>query len=146
MNFEKNDKSKVLAYCKRLFDITKDTGLKSKILFQTAYIRFISGQTDKVEAILLSALKYQPAYSSIHNLLAYFYAQNNIKLDDALVHADLALKQKPDSPYYIDTKGFVLFKMGKVDESIKCFEQALSFNPQDQEVIKHLNLAKSFGK
>ncbi|MBU4269472.1 hypothetical protein KJ644_01855 [Candidatus Dependentiae bacterium] len=146
LNFEKNDRSKVLSYCKKLFDITKDNGLKSKILFQTAYIRFISGQNDKVEAILLNALKYQPAYSSIHNLLAYFYAQNNLKLEDALVHIDLALKEKPESYYYIDTKGFVLFKMGKTEDAINMFEKALSFNANDSEVLKHLEMAKSVGK
>lgn len=144
--FEKYDYKKVLFYCKKLFDITKDSSLKSKILFQTAYVHFANGNKSKVENILLTALKYEPVYPSVHNLLAYFYAQNNKNLKVALQHADLALQSSPDSYYYIDTKGYVLFKMGKVKDSIKHFERALNFNSKDEEVLKHLNLAKNFGK
>ncbi|MBD3272749.1 tetratricopeptide repeat protein [Candidatus Dependentiae bacterium] len=146
MYFEKFDYKKVLFYCKKLFNVIKDPGLKSKILFQTAYIHFASGNKDKVEKILLTALQYKPTYPSVHNLLAYFYAQNNKNLNKALGHANLALAANPGCYYYIDTKGYVLFKMGKIRDSIKLFEQALRFNPNDEEVLKHLNLAKNFGR
>lgn len=146
MYFEKFDYKKVLFYCKKLFNIVKDPGLKSKILFQTAYIHFEGGNKDKVEKILLTALQFKPIYPSVHNLLAYFYAQNNKKLREALGHANLAIATNPGCYYYLDTKGYVLFKMGKIRDSIKLFEQALQFNPKDEEVLKHLNLAKNFGR
>lgn len=147
LNFEKDDTAKVLAYCKKLFDLTKDSALKSKILFQTAYTHFASGNTSsKVENILRTALKYEPVYPSIYNLFAYYYAQIDKNLDEALSFADKALSYLPNSYYFIDTKGYVLFKMGKIEESIKLFESALSINPKDEEVLKHLNLAKSFGQ
>jgi tetratricopeptide (TPR) repeat protein len=144
--FEKFDYKKVLFYCKKLFNIVSDDSLKSKILFQTAYIHFVGGNKDKVEKILLTALQYKPTYPSVHNLLAYQYAQKNQNLKRALNHADLAIKENPNCYYYLDTKGYILFKLGKVSESIKIFEQALSINPKDEEVLKHLNLAKNFGK
>ncbi|MFH1461927.1 MAG: tetratricopeptide repeat protein [bacterium] len=146
MYFEKFDYKKVLIYCKKLFNLTKDDALKSKILFQTGYIHFASGNKEKIEKILLASLQYKPAYPSSYNLLAYYYAQNNKNLNDALNHANLALKANPGCYYYLDTKGYVLFKMGKINDSIKLFEQALQFNPKDEEILKHLNLAKNFGK
>ncbi len=146
MYFEKFDYKKVLFYCKKLFNTIEDPGLKSKILFQTAYIHFAAGNKNKVEKILLTALQYKPIYPSVHNLLAYFYAQNNKNLKQALGHANLAVGANPGCYYYLDTKGYVLFKMGKIKDSINIFEQALQFNPKDEEVLKHLNLAKNFGK
>ncbi|KKP23781.1 MAG: Tetratricopeptide TPR_1 repeat-containing protein [candidate division TM6 bacterium GW2011_GWF2_28_16] len=147
LNFEKDDTAKVLVYCKKLFDLTKDSALKSKILFQTAYTHFAAGNTsNKVENILRTALKYEPVYPSVYNLFAYYYAQIDKNLGEALTFADKALTYLPNSYYYIDTKAYVLFKMGKIEESIKLFETALSINPKDEEVLKHLNLAKSFGQ
>lgn len=144
--FEKFDYKKVLYYCKKLFDIVNDDSLKSKILFQTAYIHFVGGNKNKVEKILLAALQYKPVYPSVHNLLAYQYAQKNQNLKKALNHANLAIKENPNCYYYLDTKGYILFKMGKIKDSIKIFEHALSINPKDEEVLEHLNLAKNFGK
>ncbi len=145
LNFEKEDTKGTLFYCKKLFDVTKDSALKSKILFQTAYIHFSNRNYNNVENILLTALKYEPVYPSNYNLLAYFYAQMNKKLDDALKYADLALKYQPTSYYYMDTKGYVLFKMGQIGESEKIFEIALGINPNDKVVKEHLDLAKAFG-
>lgn len=141
--FEKYDYKKVLFYCKKLFKITKDLSLKSKILFQTAYIHFANGNKSKVENILLKALKYKPVYPSLYNLLAYVYAQKNKNLEVALRYVNLALKKSPNLYYYIDTKGYILFKMGKIKDAIHLFERALSFNSNDEEVLKHLNLAKN---
>lgn len=146
MYFEKLEYKKVLFYCKKLFKLTKDPGLKSKLLFQTAYIHFAAGDKEKVEKTLLAALKYKPVYPSVHNLIAYFYAQKNKNLKEALEHANLALINSPKCYYYLDTKGYILFKMGKIKESIELFKLALQFNPKDKEVAKHLNLALSFGK
>ena len=56
MYFEKFDYKKVLFYCKKLFNVVKDPGLKSKILFQTAYIHFAAGNKNKVEKIAKSVI------------------------------------------------------------------------------------------
>ena len=140
--FEKFDQKKVLSYCKKLFDLTTDSELKSKILFQTAYVHYVAGNQEKVEKILQTALKYEPVYPSTYNLLAYLYAQNNKKLPEALEKIELALKVRPDCYYYMDTKGYVLLKMGKSAEAKVLFEQASKLNPDDQEVLKHLKLAQ----
>ena len=143
---EKDDYNKVLEYCKKLFAAVKSGELKSKILFQTAYIYFVTNEEVQMVRVLKEAIKYNPVYPSAYNLLAYHYAQNDKNLNDALKLADFALKTEPNCYYYIDTKGFVLFKMGKIKEAEELFARALQLSPDDKVIGEHLELAKNFGK
>jgi len=61
----------------------------------------------------------------VNNYLAYCYAQKGIKLDEALLLIDDALAKSPGSYAMIDTKGWVLYKMGRFTEAKKNLEIAL---------------------
>ena len=63
--------------------------------------------------------------ADIKNYLAYCYAQNEIKLDEALTLITDALVDYPDSAAMLDTKGWVLYKLGRIDEAKEYLEHAL---------------------
>jgi len=129
-------------YYDKIINQTQDLEIKSKALFQIGYIHFITNQTQKLEETLSRAIKQKSVYPSSYNLLAYHYAKTGKKLPLALQLIDKALKQIPDSPYYLDTKGYVLLKQGKTEEAITIFKQALKLAPNDQVIQKHLKRAE----
>jgi tetratricopeptide (TPR) repeat protein len=139
---EQQDYQSVLNYCQKVLDKTQDGALKSKVLFTVGYIHFIAKEKDKVEKALRNAIKHKPTYPSAYNLLAYHYAINEENLDDALKMIELALKAQPNTYYYLDTKGYILLKLGRTLEAVEAFEQALSLMPDDQTVKEHLEMAR----
>lgn len=63
--------------------------------------------------------------SNVNNFLAYCYAQKGENLEEALRLIDEALKDEPDSYAMMDTKGWVLYKMGETKKALKLLEKAL---------------------
>ena len=140
---EQGDNDKALDNCKKLVSVTKDDGIKSKLLFQIGYVYFKKNEIQNAEKFLKDAKAYKPVYPSVYNLLAYCYALKDENLEEALELSELALQADPDCYYYLDTKGYVLLKLGKVDEAIELFQKALKLADGDEEVAQHLKVAKS---
>ncbi|MFH0898307.1 MAG: tetratricopeptide repeat protein [bacterium] len=139
---ELNNYGKGLYYYQKLMMRSEKTLLQSKILFQIGYIYFLTKQFDKVESPLKQALSCTHVYPSAYNLLAYFYAQQGQNLEYALNLIDKALQVAPHCYYYLDTKGYVLLKLGRKKDSIKLLEKAQKFAPQDGVISNHLAQAR----
>jgi tetratricopeptide (TPR) repeat protein len=71
------------------------------------------------------------------NCLSFEYADQNIKLGKALEQINRCLKYQPENSFFIDTKGWILFKMGKVKEAKKLLEKSLELNPNSKETQDH---------
>ncbi|MCP3943504.1 MAG: tetratricopeptide repeat protein [Desulfobacteraceae bacterium] len=71
------------------------------------------------------------------NELAVEYADQDIKLEDALNLINYALDFQPDNSLFLDTKGWILYKTGKVGEAKKNLERCLSLNPKNEDIQKH---------
>jgi tetratricopeptide (TPR) repeat protein len=69
--------------------------------------------------------------ADIKNYLAYCYAQNEVNLEEALTLIDDALVDYPDSAAMLDTKGWVLYKLGRIDEAQDYLERALRLCEKD---------------
>lgn len=87
--------------------------------------------------------------SNVNNFLAYCYAQKGENLDEALKLIDEALKDKPKSYAMMDTKGWVLYKMGEKKKALKLLEKALKKCEKSEDscpVIKrHYELVEKEG-
>ena len=59
------------------------------------------------------------------NARAYFRALANKDLNEALVDIQNALKLKGDDPAYLDTRGYVFYKLDKPAEALADFDQAI---------------------
>jgi tetratricopeptide (TPR) repeat protein len=60
------------------------------------------------------------------NQRAYFQALANIELDQALQDVQASLNSRPGDAEIIDTRGYVLFRLGQYDAALKDLQQALS--------------------
>jgi tetratricopeptide (TPR) repeat protein len=71
------------------------------------------------------------------------YAEQSLKLDKALELIEQALENQPENSVFLDTKGWVLHKMGRTKEALEFTQRSLNLNPQDQEIIDHLAIIQS---
>lgn len=140
---EKNNYNQALKYCDNIISLIKDDRLRSRVLFQKAHILFTTKQEDNIESTLQDSIKCLGVYPGAYNLLAYYYAQQDKNLDKALNLANLALQSISESSYFLDTKGYVLYKLGKYGDAVSTLTKALNIDPKDQVIKEHLNLAKS---
>ena len=83
--------------------------------------------------------------ANLNNSLAYCYAQKGENLDEALSLVEAALKAEPDNYTMLDTKGWVLYKMGKKNEAKVVLEKALELCNSEGEdcflIERHLSKA-----
>lgn len=100
---------------------------------------------EKVEAPLwLTEYTYKkliqldPENPVSRNNLGYFYANLNIKLEEALEHCSKAVALDPENPYFLDSLGWVLFRLQRYDQALEKFTKACSLNSQVPEIHGHL--------
>lgn len=74
-------------------------------------------------------LAREPKSDMLSNNLAYTLSELNRELDRALKLVNSALELQPDSPVYLDTKGWILFKLGMPDQGRALIEQAIVKEP-----------------
>ncbi len=84
--------------------------------------------------------------AEVDNFLAYCYAQKGDQLDEALKLIDSALKSDPKSAAFLDTKGWVLLKMGKVKEARDTLKEAADLCKKGEEscyvIERHLEISR----
>ena len=107
---------------------------------------FLEGQKrpDEAEAVLREGLAVERKTPDLLNYLAYLNADRGVKLDEALKLIDQALKIRPGDEGALDTKGWVLFRLGRVKEAEAFVRQSLA--AREEPVVRdHLGdiLAKA---
>ncbi len=74
----------------------------------------------------------------IMNNYAYSLSKQNKDLDKALKLVNKALEKAPDNGSYLDTKGWILFKLGKIKKAKDYVERALKKDKASAEVNEHM--------
>ena len=72
------------------------------------------------------------------NYLGYMLADRNIKLPEALALINKALNLEPNSGAYLDSLGWVYFKLNRLPEAEENLRQALLLTPRDATVHDHM--------
>ncbi len=98
------------------------------------------------------ALKLDPKNGDVLNNMAWVYIRTGKNLDKARDLISEALTVNPaHRPYYLDTLGVVLLKLGNVSEAITALQEAVDTLPKDRqdlltEAQEHLDEAKNLSK
>lgn len=71
------------------------------------------------------------------NYVGYTYAERNERLEYALELIDRALTIEPENGYYIDSRGWVLYRMGRRDEALSDLKRASQL-VEDAVILEHL--------
>ncbi|MBN2366347.1 MAG: tetratricopeptide repeat protein [Calditrichaeota bacterium] len=93
------------------------------------------GKSDSLYAI---ALKNDPENALILNNYSYSLAQQGLQLEKALQMVNRALELDPENGAYLDTKGWIYYKMGNYRESLEFIQKALDSREESAEVLEHM--------
>lgn len=132
---EKNDyKKAVSAIQEGLKYNDKDT----ELLFRLGIALDKSGDKEGCINQMKKILEVDPNHADSLNYIGYSYAEEGIKLDEAMVLVQRALKMKPDSGFIIDSLGWVYYRKGLYDEALNSLEKAFSLISNDPTIAEHL--------
>ncbi|PLW67441.1 tetratricopeptide repeat protein [Pseudohalioglobus lutimaris] len=105
------------------------------------YARSMLGQQQDdlamMEADLRAILARDPNNATALNALGYTLADQTGRLDEAYDLINRALALEPDEPAILDSMGWILYRQGKLEDSLKYLNQAYLAFP-DPEVAAHL--------
>ncbi|WP_216839162.1 DUF3857 domain-containing protein [Caulobacter sp. S45] len=76
------------------------------------------------------------------NSICYSLAVQQMHLERALADCDAALKLRPDDAATLDSRGFVLMRLGRDGEALKAYDAALKINPDEANSLYGRGLVK----
>jgi tetratricopeptide (TPR) repeat protein len=93
---------------------------------------------DASEAEYRKVLAADPQDAGALNDLGYALADRNVRLAEALQMISKAIELDPNNGAYLDSLGWVYFRMGKLPEAEENLRKAIQFTPRDPTVHDHL--------
>ena len=93
------------------------------------------------------ALAIEPDNPVVLNNYAYMLSEQNQRLEDALQMVERALAGQPDSPSFMDTKGWILYRLGRYKEALALVERAMKGETENAELYEHMGyIYQAMGK
>ena len=135
-----------LIYCqssrKRLadFELKKllETGYKpSSVYAALVFIAWEQKQIDQSIDYYQKALGCDPNNPTALNGLGFVLACENRDLAKALAYCKRALEIIPRSAAFLDSVGWVYYKLGMLEDSVKYLKQAMEIDANNNEIISH---------
>jgi tetratricopeptide (TPR) repeat protein len=111
---------------------------KEAVWFQRGAMYEKMKKVDLAEAEFRKILEINPDSAATMNYLGYMLADRNVKLSEALALITKALDKEPNNGAYLDSLGWVYFKMNRLQEAEENLRQALIRTPRDATVHDHM--------
>lgn len=119
----------------------------TELLFRLGSSLERQGKIDESAAAFQKLLAIRPDDAQTLNYLGYTYADGGLKLAQALTMIEKAVVLDPRNGAYLDSLGWVNFKLNHLDAAKKYLDQAQSRMPNDPTVQEHLgDLAARLGQ
>jgi Tfp pilus assembly protein PilF len=93
---------------------------------------------EKGEAELELLMAKHPDDPGLNNDLGYLYAEQGKDLEKAETMIRKALEDEPENSSYLDSLGWVLYKLDKIDEAAVQLEKAVKDPNVDSTIFDHL--------
>lgn len=107
------------------------------LLYDQAMIAEKLDKVDIMERNLRKVIELQPEHAHAYNALGYTFADRNQRLPEARKLIEKALELSPQDGYIMDSLGWVLFRMGQMNEAVTQLRRAFDLRPE-AEVGAHL--------
>ncbi len=92
----------------------------------------------KSDSLYEIALQAKPNDPLLMNNYSYSLSVRGIKLDEALVMAQQAVAADSTNGAYLDTLGWIFFKMGNYEKALEYISRAVQYRDNSAEVMEHL--------
>jgi len=108
------------------------------VALDLAFCREQMGDVDAAVAAARDALAWAPNQPNALNFLGYMLADHNRDLSRAESLIRQAVELDPDNGAYIDSLGWVYYRLGRLDEARTQLERAVELTRGDPVVLEHL--------
>jgi tetratricopeptide (TPR) repeat protein len=130
-----DDMGKALDAAEKLSDTTED---KSGIWFMRGAMLERMKKLDKAEVEFRKVLKADPDNAGAMNYIGYMLADANLRLEESLDLITKALDIEPGNGAYLDSLGWVQYRLGRLEDAEKNLRRALDKTPRDPTVHDHM--------
>lgn len=112
--------------------------LRSAVLGLMGDLEHEAGRTRQCYRRYDRALRLDPDNAVVLNNYAYFLSEENRDLEKALAMSERANALSPGNATYLDTQGWILFRLGRAEEARRIIQQALSLDSRSSgELFLH---------
>jgi len=119
----------------------------TEALFRLASSLERSGSPLEAEKIFRQLLATRPRDSAAQNYLGYMWADQGVHLEEARGLLEKAVAREPRNGAYLDSLGWVYFRLGRLEAAEKNLREALRREPDDPTIQEHLgDLSEQQGK
>jgi tetratricopeptide (TPR) repeat protein len=129
------DASTAIDQAEKLNTSKQDMGL---IYFLRGALQERQKHIDAAEQQFRQSLAIDPDNALTRNYLGYMLADHGLKLDEALQLVQHAVKLEPENGAYLDSLGWVHYKLGQYAMAEQALERAITLIPTDPTVHDHL--------
>ncbi len=120
------------------YESEKMGALKADFYLEWGLTQELASRDLLAEKSFQKGLERSPQDFRLQNALAYLWAEQGVRLEEALILSQKSLESRPKEGSYLDTLGWIYFKMGKLTEAQAHLDQARIFTKEDPEVLSHL--------
>ena len=98
-----------------------------------------SGNYEEAQKYFEKCLQMSPDFAEALNYLGYMWADRGVKLDKAREMIEKAVKLDPKNPAYLDSLGWILYRLNKPDEALAQVQKAVELSEEpDPTLYDHL--------
>jgi len=117
--------------------ILKIEPLNANVMYLLGSLFLEIKDSPKAIDLFTKSIEIDPGHDGSLNSLGYIYAEEGIKLDEALKLVNKALEIDPENGAYFDSLGWIHFKQGKYIEAIEYLKKADSYL-EDPVIYEHI--------
>jgi Flp pilus assembly protein TadD len=96
------------------------------------------GRADEAEQLFQDLIDQDPNDAAAANYLGYSWADRGENLDEALNLITRAVAIEPENPAYLDSLGWVHYRLGDLDQAEYWLRRAVGFGDGDGTILAHL--------
>ncbi len=93
---------------------------------------------DKCDSTYEHALQIDSSNATVNNNYAYSLSERGERLDAALDMVKFAIKKEPENSSFLDTIGWVYYKLGNYEEAKSYLEKAMKIGGESSVMLEHL--------
>lgn len=108
-----------------------------ELLYTRALLAERLDKMDVLEADLQQILAKNPDDAGALNALGYTLVDRTDRYKEAAVYLEKAIQLEPDSAVITDSYGWLMYKLGRLDEALKYLQKAYDEQPEN-EIAAHL--------
>jgi tetratricopeptide (TPR) repeat protein len=111
---------------------------KEDVIFERGAMYERMKKIDLAEQQFRKVLEMDPDSAAALNYLGYMLADRNMRLQEALDYITRAVDKEPENGAYIDSLGWVYFRLGRLQEAEENLRRAVQKTPHDPTVHDHM--------